>query len=46
MDTYGQDSTADLDTFFHESPSYVEFFQAVREAGMQEALRRRAEKYG
>lgn len=39
-------STADLDTFFHQSPSYVEFFGAVREEGMQEALRRRAEKYG
>ena len=39
-------STADLDTFFHQSPSYVEFFRAVREGGMQEALRQRAEKYG
>ncbi|MEL6982539.1 MAG: enoyl-CoA hydratase-related protein [Actinomycetota bacterium] len=39
-------STADLDTFFHQSPSYVEFFRTVREGGMQEALRQRAEKYG
>ena len=39
-------STADLDTFFHQSPSYVEFFRAVREGGMQEALQRRAERYG
>ncbi len=39
-------STADLDTFFHQSPSYVEFFQAVREGGMHEALRQRGEKYG
>jgi enoyl-CoA hydratase len=39
-------STADLDTFFHQSPSYVEFFQAVRDGGMQEALQKRAEKYG
>ncbi len=39
-------STADLDTFFHQSPSYVEFFQTVREGGMHEALRQRAEKYG
>jgi len=39
-------STADLDTFFHQSPSYVEFFGAVRDHGMDEALRRRAEKYG
>lgn len=39
-------STADLDTFFHQSPSYVEFFQAVRDGGMQEALRKRGEKYG
>ena len=39
-------STADLDTFFHQSPSYVEFFQTVREGGMQEALRQRSEKYG
>lgn len=38
-------STADLDTFFHQSPSYVEFFQAVRERGMQNALQERAEKY-
>lgn len=39
-------STADLDTFFHQSPSYVEFFQTVREGGMHEALRQREEKYG
>lgn len=39
-------STADLDTFFHQSPSYVEFFKAVREGGMQAALRQRQEKYG
>jgi enoyl-CoA hydratase len=39
-------STADLDTFFHQSPSYVEFFRAVREGGMHEALRQRQEKYG
>ncbi|MDG2111419.1 MAG: enoyl-CoA hydratase-related protein [Actinomycetota bacterium] len=38
-------STADLDTFFHQSPSYVEFFRAVREGGMHEALRQRTEKY-
>ena len=39
-------STADLDTFFHQSPSYVDFFRTVREEGMQGALRERAEKYG
>ena len=39
-------STADLDTFFHQSPSYVEFFRTVREGGMHEALRQRTEKYG
>lgn len=39
-------STADLDTFFHQSPSYVDFFRAVREEGMQGALRKRAEEYG
>jgi enoyl-CoA hydratase len=39
-------STADLDTFFHQSPSYVEFFRAGREGGMHEALRQRQEKYG
>jgi len=39
-------STADLDTFFHQSPSYVDFFTAVRDHGMDEALRLRAERYG
>ena len=39
-------STADLDTFFHQSPSYVDFFRAVREDGMQSALRQRQEKFG
>ncbi|MEL7158668.1 MAG: enoyl-CoA hydratase/isomerase family protein [Actinomycetota bacterium] len=39
-------STADLDTFFHQSPSYVEFFRHVREQGMQGALTERAKKYG
>lgn len=39
-------STADLDTFFHQSSSYVEFFGAVRERGMQAALDERAERYG
>lgn len=39
-------STADLDTFFHQSPSYVEFFRHVREQGMQGALNERAKKYG
>jgi enoyl-CoA hydratase len=39
-------STADLDTFFHQSPSYVEFFRAVRETGMHGALQQRQEKYG
>ena len=39
-------STADLDTFFHQSPTYVEFFQTVRERGMQAALSERQEKYG
>lgn len=39
-------STADLDTFFHQSPSYVEFFRHVRQQGMQGALNERAKKYG
>lgn len=39
-------ATADLDTFFHQSPSYVDFFTAVRERGMDAALAERAEKYG
>lgn len=39
-------STADLDTFFHQSPSYVQFFQTVREGGMHAALQERQEKYG
>ena len=39
-------STADLDTFFHQSASYVDFFTAVREEGMAQALQQRAEKYG
>lgn len=39
-------STADLDTFFHQSSSYVDFFSAVRERGMGQALQERAEKYG
>lgn len=39
-------STADLDTFFHQSPSYLEFFSAVRERGMADALDERAERYG
>jgi enoyl-CoA hydratase len=39
-------STADLDTFFHQSPSYVDFFRAVRETGMHGALQQRQEKYG
>ncbi|MEM7091740.1 MAG: enoyl-CoA hydratase-related protein [Actinomycetota bacterium] len=39
-------STADLDTFFHQSPSYVDFFRAVRERGMDAALQERAERYG
>lgn len=38
-------STADLDTFFHQSSSYVDFFSVVREEGMAEALRQRSEKY-
>jgi len=39
-------STADLDTFFHQSSSYVDFFSTVRERGMAEALQERSEKYG
>ena len=39
-------STADLDTFFHQSPRYVDFFTAVRDHGMEEALRLRSERYG
>lgn len=39
-------STADLDTFFHQSPTYVEFFQAVKNRGMHAALAERQEKFG
>ncbi len=39
-------STADLDTFFHQSPTYVEFFQAVKHRGMHAALSERQEKFG
>jgi enoyl-CoA hydratase len=39
-------STADLDTFFHQSSTYVDFFTAVRERGMSGALKDRAEKFG
>lgn len=39
-------STADLDTFFHQSPTYVDFFRAVREDGMAAALKERARKFG
>ncbi len=39
-------STADLDTFFHQSSTYVDFFTAVRERGMSAALAERAETYG
>ena len=39
-------STADLDTFFHQSSSYVDFFTAVREQGMSGALDQRAKKFG
>ena len=39
-------TTADLDTFFHQSTSYVDFFSTVRERGMAEALKERAEKFG
>jgi enoyl-CoA hydratase len=39
-------STADLDTFFHQSSTYVDFFTAVRERGMTAALAERAEKFG
>jgi len=39
-------STADLDTFFHQSSSYVDFFTAVREKGMSGALQDRADKFG
>ena len=39
-------STADLDTFFHQSSSYVDFFSAVRERGMAQALQERSDKYG
>jgi enoyl-CoA hydratase len=38
-------STADLDTFFHQSSTYVDFFSAVRERGMGSALQERAEKF-
>ncbi|MGI9597635.1 MAG: enoyl-CoA hydratase-related protein [Acidimicrobiales bacterium] len=39
-------STADLDTFFHQSPTYVDFFQAVKERGMHAALAEREDKFG
>ena len=39
-------STADLDTFFHQSDSYVDFFKTVREQGMHAALEQRAKKFG
>ena len=39
-------STADLDTFFHQSSTYVDFFTAVREKGMSGALAERSEKFG
>ena len=39
-------STADLDTFFHQSDSYVGFFKTVREQGMHAALEERAKKFG
>ncbi|MGH1490701.1 MAG: enoyl-CoA hydratase/isomerase family protein [Acidimicrobiales bacterium] len=39
-------STADLDTFFHQSPTYVDFFQAVKQRGMHAALAERQEKFG
>jgi enoyl-CoA hydratase len=39
-------STADLDTFFHQSSTYVDFFRAVREKGLSGALMERAEKFG
>ncbi len=39
-------STADLDTFFHQSDSYVDFFKIVREQGMHAALEQRAKKFG
>ncbi len=39
-------STADLDTFFHQSATYVDFFTAVREKGMAGALEERADKFG
>ena len=39
-------STADLDTFFHQSDSYVDFFKIVREQGMHAALDQRAKKFG
>ena len=39
-------STADLDTFFHQSSSYVDFFSAVRERGMAQALQERSDKFG
>jgi len=39
-------STADLDTFFHQSDSYVGFFKTVREQGMHAALEERANKFG
>lgn len=38
-------STADLDTFFHQSDSYVDFFKIVREQGMHAALEQRAKKF-
>jgi len=39
-------STADLDTFFHQSDSYVGFFKTVREQGMHAALEERSKKFG
>jgi enoyl-CoA hydratase len=39
-------STADLDTFFHQSETYVDFFKTVREEGMHAALQERAKKFG
>jgi enoyl-CoA hydratase len=39
-------STADLDTFFHQSETYVNFFKTVREEGMHAALQERAKKFG
>ena len=38
-------STADLDTFFHQRSTYVDFFSAVRARGLGSALQERAEKF-